>query len=312
MGISIITPHYNSLSGLKSIFSDLKEQTSDQWEWIIVDDCSDASIQDEMRLFFQHQEPQVQLIFNSDKSNASRCRNIGAQRTKFEQLVFLDADDFVLPSFVENRQGKVAEFKVFLNMDIVNEKGETQPFSNIKTDFLNNFLKACYPWQTTAMVWNKNFFNQVGQFDENLTNLQDVEISIRALLYGNSWELIPDNPVDFRYFVTPINPEKRSIEKISNSVIYLVEKLIHSQKLTVKQTKLLSNFFYVCIRYYIRGKIGKEQTNKVKKTLKRFYQLKIISPFKWLIGRSLVSAFNFKILSKKRFVDLNRYFFKVN
>lgn len=310
MGISIITPHYNSLSGLKSISSDLKAQTSDQWEWIIVDDCSDEKTKEEIKSFFKDKDSRIQMIFNTQKTNASHCRNIGADRSQYDTLVFLDADDFIFPDFVANRNVDINDFKVYLNFQIINSKGHSQPFSNITSDFLDNFLKARFAWQTTAVLWNKDFFNQIGKFDENMTNLQDVEIAIKALINGKNYQVSTDNPVDFQYFVTPINVQKRSVFKISESVVYLANKLVAINQLSDKQVGFLTSYYFVCIRYLVRGKLKREGIPVVKNVANSFKALKIFNTLEYYQALLLLTMYRYGGISEAFFIKINRHLFK--
>src|SRR5690606_4765617 len=248
MGLSIITPHFNDFSGIKRLYDCFQIQTSELWQWIIVDDCSDMDVKNEVEsFFFEKKNNHIHIIFSKAKTNASHCRNLGASQAQYDNVVFLDSDDYIFPDFVANRLIEVKEFCVFLNIEIKNYRGDIQPFSNIESDFLDNFLKARFAWQTTAVLWNKAYFDKIKGFDDKLTNLQDIEISIKALFQGKNYRIITNNEVDFQYFVTPINTEKRTIFKITQSVIYLLKKLVADYNLSNRQLKYLRGYYFLCV-----------------------------------------------------------------
>ena len=72
MSISIITPHYNDFRGLKQTHDCLLKQDSKDWEWIIVDDCSNASTKESISKYFKdHSNPKIKLILNDNKTTGS-------------------------------------------------------------------------------------------------------------------------------------------------------------------------------------------------------------------------------------------------
>src|SRR5690606_22289848 len=98
----------------------LQNQTADAWEWVVVDDLSDSEVREEIQDWFGSlQDSRMQLICNTQKSNASICRNIGADAAQFNRLVFLDADDTISSDFVANRLIQFKDFAVFQNYAII-------------------------------------------------------------------------------------------------------------------------------------------------------------------------------------------------
>lgn len=209
--ISIITPHFNDIKGILNIKECLSAQTSDLWEWIIVDDCSDKEVQEKLKAISDNSE-KITVILNNTKTNASFCRNLGADKAKYNKLIFLDADDTILPDFVKNRLVEVKEFTVFQNFR-VQRKGGLGYFKGVMDNFKVNFLRANFGWQTTCVLWDKDFFFKIGKFDANLKLLQDVELVIRAMLEGSNYKIITNNEVDFYYDAPPIDVKKEPWSK---------------------------------------------------------------------------------------------------
>lgn len=298
------------MKGIKRIGEKLSKQTSKQWEWIIIDDCSSVEIQDLLEEFVNSQIcGEIKLVLNSEKKNASYCRNKGADEAIFERLVFLDSDDDISVYFVANRLIAVEEFVVFLNFNIINDKGQNFPFSNIKFNFLNNFLQAKFPWQTTAVLWNKDFFNKIGGFDSEMPLLQDVEISIRGLLIGERYSIDVNSDVDFYYFVKPIDIKKRNVEKVCESVNYLIKSITSKFKLDKSKIQLLKGYYFLCTRYLYKSN-HKEDVKFVKNSLAIFYAERCISIWRYIIGLFLIVLYEKQIISRDFFLKINRYFFK--
>src|SRR5690606_4012527 len=165
MNISIITPHYNDMEGLRHIYDCLSKQTLSIWEWVIVDDVSETNIQHEVSLWHKSiEDNRVRLVFNSTKTNASVCRNIGVENATHENIVFLDSDDSITQQFIANRQVVFKDFAVFMNTAVIDKDERTQNMPKVEAPYLNYFLKAQFIWPITAILWYKPFFNSIGQF----------------------------------------------------------------------------------------------------------------------------------------------------
>ncbi|MDX9790953.1 MAG: glycosyltransferase family A protein [Candidatus Kapabacteria bacterium] len=307
--ISIITPHYNDIEGVLNIKKYLSQQTSTAWEWIIVDDCSDQEIQSWLASIASDSD-NIHVILNTAKTNASYCRNMGADKARFDLLIFLDADDTILPDFVRNRLIDVSDFVVFQRMNIQN--GETlRPNNAITQDFLEHFLSAKFCWQTSCVLWDKNFFQKIGKFDDKLKLLQDVEISIRSMFESSDYKVITDNEVDFYYQVQPINIKKRTLQKVSESSVYLIHKISKQYTLTTLQKRYLTCYYFLCVRYFVMD-VNASTFKIIKHTLKEFYKNRCINFSEYVFGRLSLKVFQYKIINKNLFIKTNRKVFKTN
>jgi len=309
MSLSIITPHFNDFKGLQHIYSCLQKQTVADWEWIIVDDLSDLTIRQLIKDWYSNlTDKRVNLISNTDKTNASICRNIGANSAMNEHLVFLDADDIILPDFVENRQIDFADFAVFQNIGIIDKNNNKQASIFISENYLDYFLKARFIWQTTAVLWNKSFFIKIGQFDSRLSRLQDVELSIRALQNSTNYKVL-NNSIDFHYHVIPIRERKNFVKPVCEAVYIFISELLNTAELNEQQLSLLSGYYYLSTRYLERSESTKD-TCLVQRNLKLFYKKGYIRFLNYIIGIIVLKLYALRLLSGKLFLRINRYLFK--
>ena len=310
MGLSIITPHYNDLDGLKRIYSCLMGQTNMNWEWIIVDDFSDKGVLPKIRNWKKGlDDNRIRFIENVFKTNASVCRNKGIDIALFDNLIFLDSDDCIANDFVANRHVKFKEFAIFPNYHVVDGKGEfVERRLKNKQDFLNRFLAAQFLWQTSCILWDKEFLIKIGEFDPNLQRLQDVELSIRALIFGKTYRII-DNTIDFFYNPKPISSKKDIVKKSCASVNYLISKLRTNYNLEAYSRSLTKAYYYACVKGLQRCK-NREDVVHVMESLKLFYKEKYINAFQYFVGFSLLILYQFHMISDSLFIRTNRYFFK--
>lgn len=310
MPLSIITPHYNDLNGLKQIYSCLGEQTSSDWEWVVVDDYSARNTIVEIKKWFAElKDSNVNFIFNTHKSNGSVCRNIGANSSKYNRLVFLDSDDLISPDFVANRQIDFTDFAVFGNYQVLykNEVVDSKKL-NKSWNFLDRFLSAQFLWQTTCILWDKDFFNEISQFHPQLLRLQDVELTIRALQKSTNYSVV-DGSFDFHYQVKPIRERKHFVKPVCDSVYLFTDKLLNTSNLTKNQLSLISGYYYLSVKYLERsGNLN--EAIYLRKNLKMFCKKGYISTINYALGELVLQLYNFGLLSGKFFLKLNRYLFK--
>lgn len=94
--ISIVTPSYNSSQFIAETIMSVLRQSFDDWELIIVDDCStDNSV--ELIQDFVKQDSRIRLIQLSENSGAACARNRAIEFAQGRFIAFLDSDDYWYP-----------------------------------------------------------------------------------------------------------------------------------------------------------------------------------------------------------------------
>ena len=90
--VSIIVPVYNAEKFISETIKIVQNQTYQNWELILVNDCSkDSSVE----IIKKSQESDKRIILIDQKTNqgAANTRNTGIKNAKGKYLCFLDADD---------------------------------------------------------------------------------------------------------------------------------------------------------------------------------------------------------------------------
>jgi len=307
--LGIITPHYNNFEGLKKLHLNLLEQTDKDWEWVIIDDFSSEIVRRDVRNYFEANK-NISILMNNFKSNAATCRNMGVDVLNSKKMVFLDSDDIISKYFVANRSVDIIDFTVFLNCAVISKNSQEQKaFSNIKHNFLNQFLKAKFAWQTTCILWEKSFFIKIGKFNEQLKLLEDIEVSIRALLISSKNTIKLNNEVDFYYLVEPINIKKRTVKKVSQSVERLLYLILKNHNITNLQRTYLSSYYFLLVKYFCRSS-NRANLFYLKKTLNLVKSYKIIGFNEYVLGFMVICLFRYKIISFQLLLKINRKLFK--
>lgn len=106
--ISIITPCYNSEKYLQETIQSVFNQTNPNWEWWIVDDCSQDNSVEILR---EIKDSRVHVLVLDKNVGAAEARNIALRNATGRFITFLDSDDVWLPHFLETAQNYLIQEK---------------------------------------------------------------------------------------------------------------------------------------------------------------------------------------------------------
>ena len=101
--VSVVTPCYNSGNYIGETIESVISQTFQDWEMIIVDDCSDDN---SAAIITQYVEKDSRIkYFKTEKRTGSPSapRNIGVNNSSGQYIAFLDSDDLWLPHKLESQ-----------------------------------------------------------------------------------------------------------------------------------------------------------------------------------------------------------------
>lgn len=186
--VSIIIPSFNKGRFVEATVRSALDQGPGV-EVIVVDDAStDDSVAVLRALAAEH--PSMRLVVLDRNRGGSHCRNRGLREATGEFVIFLDADDMLLPGSVEGRVRVASglpdhDLWVFPMLvfrgspeDVV-DRWVPRPGPHLR-----HFLSHRMDWQTMQPLWRREFLSRLGGFDESFVRLQDPELHARALQAG--------------------------------------------------------------------------------------------------------------------------------
>ena len=88
--VSIIMPSYNTGKFIKETINSVLNQTYNNWELIIVDDCSTDDTEEIVNAI---KDNRIKFLKNSANSGAAISRNKAIKEAKGKWIAFLDSDD---------------------------------------------------------------------------------------------------------------------------------------------------------------------------------------------------------------------------
>jgi len=104
--VSIIVPVYNADSYIEETIAMVRAQTYEDWELILVDDCSRDESRERIKGCMalaegNGEKEKIRLIAKEANEGAARARNTGTGLARGRYIAFLDADDVWMPDKLE-------------------------------------------------------------------------------------------------------------------------------------------------------------------------------------------------------------------
>ena len=180
MNISVVIPTYNRVELLKRSIDSVINQTIKPFEIIIVDDGSN----DGTEAMVKKKYDSLKLIKQKNKG-ASAARNTGIKASSGEWICFLDSDDEWKNDKLEKQITAVAnnsDYKFFHSNEIwikngkrINQKKKHKKYGG---DIFKKCLDMCRISPSSVLI-NKNIFEEIGFFNEDLVVCEDYELWLR-------------------------------------------------------------------------------------------------------------------------------------
>lgn len=192
--VSIICLSHNHEPFIEEAIGSVVQQSHDNIEIIMVDDCSKDNTQKKIRDLAQ-KYPQIQSIFLNENVGNCKAFNIGLSKATGDFIIDLAADDILHPDRIKeglndfNKYG--LEYGVnFTDAAYINPSGEIigYHFKRDKNDRLISTvpegaiykdLLAKYFICTPTMMTRKSIYDQLGGYDEDLF-YEDFDFWIRS------------------------------------------------------------------------------------------------------------------------------------
>ncbi|QNL51599.1 glycosyltransferase [Olivibacter sp. SDN3] len=207
--ITVICPLYNKEKYIARTIESVLAQSYPDWELLLVDDGSTDESLAIARSYQTAHPGNIQVLrredYHSAKSGANVCRNIGLEQAKGDYVLFLDADDLLLPHCLSQRAvavEKMPSYALYVFNVAYCKGADARPYAKLKPSskevtryqqannkreyFLRKFLTFDLPWHTSGPIWKQAFLQERGGFNEDFQRLQDPELHTRILLQADA------------------------------------------------------------------------------------------------------------------------------
>ncbi|WP_254659691.1 glycosyltransferase family 2 protein [Salinivibrio sp. DV] len=182
--MSIIVPVHNRSSIITSTLDSVANQTYQDFELIIIDDCSDDS--EQLQVILKNYKLNIKYIRHKTNQHGAAARNTGIDAAQGDYVAFLDSDDVWLEDKLEKCiNKKIGERDILYSR--IEDRGTVKPtaaFDNNKQvdEYL---LVERQAMQTSSLFMHKNLAREI-RFDSRLKRFQDTDFVIRAQKIHNA------------------------------------------------------------------------------------------------------------------------------
>lgn len=165
--VSVIVPVYNVEPYLSHTITAVLEQTYQNLELLLVDDCSKDKSREIMETF-EKKDSRVHCLFQPVNQGVSAARNRGLDAATGEWICFCDGDDWYEPDFLEKMldcaQKEKADYVVCDYQVVADGKkpvkaGTTDPLA---TGCDPRFVIACGPLSSCTHMFQSTLFRKSG------------------------------------------------------------------------------------------------------------------------------------------------------
>ena len=153
--VSIIIPNYNCENYLGETIDSVLAQTYEDWELLIVDDCSTDNSVEVIQSYCEKDE-RIKLFVNEKNSGAAASRNRAMREATGKWIAFLDSDDLWLPEKLEKQLSFMTEngyrfsYTAYEHVD-----DKTEPMNIVVTGpkavTKRKMFRYCYPGCLTVI-----------------------------------------------------------------------------------------------------------------------------------------------------------------
>ncbi|MBQ8394884.1 MAG: glycosyltransferase family 2 protein [Clostridia bacterium] len=161
--VSIIVPNYNSEKYIKETLDSVLAQTYQDWEMLVIDDCSSDGSVDIIRAYAE-KDSRIQLILREKNTGVANVRNAGLELAKGKYIALLDSDDVWTEDKLERQVALLEETGAeiaYSAYDFIDEN--SQPMGKtFKVPEKTNFKKmlACNVIGCSAAIVRADIFKE--------------------------------------------------------------------------------------------------------------------------------------------------------
>ena len=257
--ISIIIPAYNAEKTLKKCIKSVLRQTYKNYELIIVDDGSEdntVAISD----FYAERYSAVQVI-HSENQGVSSARNLGMEKAIGDYILFLDADDRLIESALDNMVPYTSEAEwVIGNYVMIEEKRGKRIYNrqffkeNIHVGGQNELFELTES-RLFHFVWGRLYDRRILQqyqlcFDKKLAYGEDILFNTHYFVHIKKFVVLQKTVYCYNcHLTTGLSNQVTNEWKLQKKICQEMQNILcSSNDISSKAKNKMNHFYYAqCI-----------------------------------------------------------------
>ena len=297
--VSVITPIYNRENWVENLVKNLKAQTLNEIEFIIIDDGSNDKTYEKIRKQTQ-QDKRFVLIKSLKNLGPYHARNIGLEKAQGEYIGFFDSDDNIPEDYFQSLYEQAIPKQADIVYTSYNNLSHLLKQITTEIDKIR-VLKNGAIWDK---LFKRKYLNKKQiKFTEGLYTADNLFI-IQAFLQTNNIVLTATPSYEYKIQKDSIGKDSKKQAKRKQDIMIVLDRALKMAGQYIKDQSMQEEFLLFLERslfdykkdkkfqeqFY--KKLGLERSEKSKKTLwlkilKIFKILRIISPKKYQQERQI-------------------------
>ncbi|MDX6650826.1 MAG: hypothetical protein QOJ97_2777 [Solirubrobacteraceae bacterium] len=245
--VSVITPARDCEPFIGEALKSVADQTYDDWEMIVADDAST----DDTASIAEAFDPRVTVVRSERNVGPAGARNLALAHAQGELVALLDADDYLLPSFLERQVGaydRACEAGdrvgfVTCNAHILTAAGTSNvtyhDIHGLSGELsLERLLKRNPVF--VSSLFPRELLGEVGPFDVDIFGAEDFDLWIRIMERGYRAVVTPEPLVVYRRWSGALSTSQATMAR-SDRIAYekaLARGLLGSRAARIARSRL--------------------------------------------------------------------------
>ena len=266
--VSVIVPVYDVEQYLRRCLDSLVDQTFDEYEIIIINDCTRDNSQqiiDE----YASKYPRIRTFINSDNLGLGLTRNRGIDEANGDYVMFVDSDDYVLDDYVKTYYDAIMEddeLDVVAGGYIHDVDGKLT--KHIKKDCVWSVSTYTMAW---AKIFRKSFLVDHNLYFAETKTGEDVLFSMEALCYGIKYRAIRYAGYYYFFNRTGITETVKVVRTQERFIAYLYDRLMKKHDMTKLSPETYHVIEYTYLAHMVSALVsygkgaGKEEMMKKRR-----------------------------------------------
>ena len=244
--VSIVLPTFNGEKYIASAINSVLAQSYENWELIIVNDCSTDDTA-KIILEFVERDNRIKIFNNENNLRLPKSLNFGFSKTKGQYLTWVSDDNVLEPFFISKMVAEIKNKKcdfVYSNYYQINSEDEViRKIHVLDKEYIldSNVVGASF-------MYTREVYNKVGEYDEQLFLMEDYDYWIRVCMH---FDICKINDFLYKYRVHSLSlTSRRYYEIMCVTIQYMLENYERNRKKfsRKKVNRGLAGAAYNCFR----------------------------------------------------------------
>ena len=279
--ISVIVPVYNVEKYVERCLTSIFSQTFENFECIIVDDCSSDNSIKICEKITEH-EPRAKIYHRMANQGVGPARNYGLELCRGKYVCFIDSDDWIENHYLQRLYDAIeqnAAEVVQMGYKSCGKEAKEYIYTPKIYKISNNLRERLFhqliftaPW---GKIYNKEYLLKYNIMFPAVPMAEDVLFQFLIMITATKYFVIPDTMYIYRIgregaqtngnFPSDVEKYFESLLLTMDSFDRYVER--HPDVIDVKYIDLLHRYLYRYFHYGIKGYMNKFGKDEVKMVL---------------------------------------------